>query len=138
VEKGCGHVKKLFLVASLVGSAALSAQASAQTPEPVPPSGTIGASNAGANDDSGQTSGTAGAGDGAGSEETYLPGPGGGELPMHGTPPLESTGLEDGPAGCKCSSALGARPDSISALVALAVSVTLWRRRRGSAATTLP
>jgi hypothetical protein len=61
--------------------------------------------------------------------ETYLPGPGGGEIDRNGGPILESTGLEDGPGGCKCSSAIGAPVNSFAPTFALLASLALLRRR---------
>jgi MYXO-CTERM domain-containing protein len=67
---------------------------------------------------------------GAGPGETYLPGPGGGTIDSNGALILESTGLEDGGGGCKCSSALGAATGSGSPVLALMASLALLRRRR--------
>lgn len=61
--------------------------------------------------------------------ETYSPGPGGGEIDRNGGPILESTGLEDGPGGCKCSSAIGAPVKSFVPILALVASLALLRRR---------
>jgi hypothetical protein len=64
---------------------------------------------------------------GARGEETFLPGPGGGELETGGPPPLESTGLEDGPGSCKCSTAVGSGrwSSSSSAWIGLAFGLGL-------------
>jgi MYXO-CTERM domain-containing protein len=67
---------------------------------------------------------------GARGEETYFPGPGGGELESGGPPPLESTGLEDGPGSCKCSSALGSHPGAGAIWLALGLATVAAARRR--------
>ena len=63
-------------------------------------------------------------------EETYLPGPGGGTVDPNGKLILESTGLEDGFGGCKCSNAIGAASGAGSPVLALLASLALLRRRR--------
>jgi hypothetical protein len=62
--------------------------------------------------------------------ETYLPGPGGGTIDANGELILESTGLEDGLGGCKCSNAIGAASGAGSPILALVASLALLRRRR--------
>jgi MYXO-CTERM domain-containing protein len=72
---------------------------------------------------------------GAHGEETFFPGPGGGELESPGPPPLESTGLEDGPGSCKCSNTLGAGSKPGAAWLGLGLGlVALSRRRAGKTA----
>lgn len=69
---------------------------------------------------------------GAHGEETYFPGPGGGEPETQGPPPLESTGLEDGPGSCKCSSVLGSNSSSNAGWAWFGLglgAVAVWRRR---------
>jgi hypothetical protein len=74
--------------------------------------------------------GAAGAPERAGGEETFVPGPGGGEIEQPGLPPLESTGLEDGiGSGCKCSSAVGAHKDAASLSLAFGLALLLFKRR---------
>lgn len=125
-------MKKSICLVCLLGSTALSLPAGAQAPEPSDLRSPAPSAQPSAVSEEAEPSAAAGAPSRSDSGETYLPGPGGGELPRHGSPPLESTGLEDGPGGCKCQSAVGARPDSLSALLSLLGSSVLWRRRRSS------
>ena len=67
---------------------------------------------------------------GAPGEETFFPGPGGGELEGSGPPPLESTGLEDGPGSCKCSNVLGAGSNPGAAWMTLGLGLVALGRRR--------
>ena len=67
---------------------------------------------------------------GAHGEETFFPGPGGGELEGSGPPPLESTGLEDGPGSCKCSNVLGAGSNPGAAWMTLGLGLVALGRRR--------
>jgi hypothetical protein len=67
-------------------------------------------------------------------DETYLPGPGGGDVWSDGgdgTPPLESTGLEDGIGGsCDCSLTGRSRAGSLAgSLALLAIGVFVVRRQ---------
>ena len=66
-------------------------------------------------------------------DETYLPGPGGGEEVDGGagTPPLESTGMEDGIGGsCDCSLIARSSAGSASGLASLlALGIVVVRRR---------
>jgi hypothetical protein len=66
---------------------------------------------------------------GAAPEETYLPGPGGGTIDSNGALILESTGLEDGLGGCKCSH-VGAASGYGSPILAAIASLAWLRRRR--------
>lgn len=101
----------MAVTASLVGLAFTSV-ARADAPELMPPTTSVDASA------------------GAHGEETYFPGPGGGELETQGPPPLESTGLEDGPGSCKCATALGSRSNPGAVWVSLALGMVGAARRR--------
>jgi hypothetical protein len=103
-------MKKLaMLIGFVVGGVAMLGRAQGQPSEPAP-----------------EVTGAAG----APAEESYLPGPGGGELEQDGPPPLESTGLEDGIGSCKCATALGAGGNSLAPFFAVAAGLTLLSRRR--------
>jgi hypothetical protein len=108
-------VKNLALVLLVVSSVYLGATASARagTAEPAAPPPTPSVDGAA----------------GARGEETYFPGPGGGELGTQEALPLESTGLEDGPGGCKCASALGSRSNRGAGWLALGLVLVGTTRR---------
>jgi hypothetical protein len=111
-------MKKLVALACMISACAWTLGATAQS-APLPPE-----------PDVVNEQGAAGAAERPSGEETFLPGPGGGEIEQPGLPPLESTGLEDGiGSGCKCSAAVGARRDAASLSLVFGLALLLVTRR---------